>query len=156
LPTAINSPYEHNEESSSVESSIDLRSVSLGSSHGRSHFGCGSSTSRIGNWLIMPSSPGRIIQLIVSSLGAVNLPHSCRHCANVTIWSCLAATNVPMTQLGAAPPQALALSSLSYLTFAITVSVGLTMPGVFSPSPGYVLRLQSVPPPTNRYASDSR
>jgi hypothetical protein len=39
LPTAINSPYEHNEESSSVESSTDLRSVWLSSSHRRSRFG---------------------------------------------------------------------------------------------------------------------
>jgi len=65
------------------------------------------------------NSPG-VPELLSHSIGYVNLP----------IWLCLAATSVPMAQVGAKVAHALPAKRLSYVFIAIMVYVGLRMLGV--------------------------
>jgi uncharacterized membrane protein YfcA len=65
------------------------------------------------------NSPG-VLELLPYSIGYVNLP----------IWLCLAATSVPMAQLGAKASHALPAKQLRYVFIAIMVYVGMKMLGV--------------------------
>jgi len=65
------------------------------------------------------NSPG-VLELLPYSIGYVSLP----------IWLCLAATSVPMAQLGAKASHALPAKRLRYVFIAIMVYVGLRVLGV--------------------------
>lgn len=65
------------------------------------------------------NSPG-VLELLPYSIGYVSLP----------IWLCLAATSVPMAQLGAKASHALPAKRLRYVFIAIMVYVGMKMLGV--------------------------
>jgi uncharacterized membrane protein YfcA len=69
----------------------------------------------------------RVSGLLPYSLGYVNLP----------IWLCLAATSIPMAQLGARAAHALPAKPLRYIFIAFMVYAGLTMIGVFSWTQGF-------------------
>jgi uncharacterized membrane protein YfcA len=59
--------------------------------------------------------------LLPYSIGYVNLP----------IWLCLAATSIPMAQLGARTAHFFPAKKLRYIFIAFMVYVGLRMLGVF-------------------------
>ena len=80
---------------------------------------------------IMFTSLGGIVGHIVNGLGVSGLlPHSIGY-VNLPIWLCLAATSIPLAQLGARVAHALPAKQLRYVFIAFMVYVGLKMIDVF-------------------------
>jgi len=80
---------------------------------------------------IMFTSLGGVIGYVINGLRVPSiLPYSIGY-VNLPIWLCLAATSVPMAQLGARTAHALPAKQLSYLLISIMVYIGLKMVGVF-------------------------
>jgi hypothetical protein len=89
------------------------------------HLAVGTSTA-----MIIFTSLGGVIGYVVNGLGInASLPYSLGY-VNLPIWLCLAATSIPMAQLGAKVAYALAAKQLRYVFIAIMVYVGLRMLGV--------------------------
>jgi len=79
---------------------------------------------------IILGSLGGIVGYIVNGLGVPGLlPYSIGY-INLPIWLCLAATSVPMAQLGARAAHALPAKPLMYIFIAFMVYAGLEMIGV--------------------------
>jgi uncharacterized membrane protein YfcA len=80
---------------------------------------------------IIFTSLGGIIGYVVNGLGVPGLlPYSIGY-VNLPIWLCLAATSIPLAQLGARAAHALPAKPLRYIFIAFMVYVGLRMIGVF-------------------------
>jgi len=80
---------------------------------------------------IIFASLGGIVGYIVNGLGVPDLlPYSIGY-VNLPIWLCLAATSIPLAQLGARAAHALPAKQLRYAFIAFMVYVGLKMIGVF-------------------------
>jgi uncharacterized membrane protein YfcA len=80
---------------------------------------------------IIFASLGGIVGYIVNGLGVSGLlPYSIGY-VNLPIWLCLAATSIPLAQLGARAAHALPAKPLRYTFIAFMVYVGLRMIGVF-------------------------
>jgi len=88
------------------------------------HLAVGTSTA-----VIAFTSLGGVVGYMVSSPGLSPLPYSIGF-VNFPIWLCLAATSVPMAQLGTKVAHALPARQLTYLFIAVMVYVGLRMLGV--------------------------
>jgi uncharacterized membrane protein YfcA len=89
---------------------------------------------------IILASIGGIVGYIVNGLGApVPLDYSLGY-VNLPIWLCLAATSVPLAQLGARAAHALSAKPLTYIFIAFMVYAGLEMIGVFDWMQGLWLR----------------
>ena len=74
---------------------------------------------------------GGIVGYIVNGLGISGLlPYSIGY-VNLPIWLCLAATSIPLAQLGARAAHALPAKQLRYIFIAFMVYAGLRMIGVF-------------------------
>jgi len=80
---------------------------------------------------IILTSLGGIIGYIVHGVGVPGLPYSIGY-INLPIWLCLAATSIPLAQLGAKTAHALPAKQLRYIFIAVIVYIGLRMIGVFS------------------------
>jgi uncharacterized membrane protein YfcA len=80
---------------------------------------------------IIFASLGGIVGYIVNGLGVAGpLPYSIGY-VNLPIWLCLAATSIPLAQLGARAAHALPAKQLRYIFIAFMVYAGLRMIGVF-------------------------
>jgi len=80
---------------------------------------------------IILASLGGIVGYIVNGLEVPGLlPYSIGY-VNLPIWLCLAATSIPLAQLGARAAHALPAKQLMYIFIAFMVYVGLMMIGVF-------------------------
>jgi uncharacterized membrane protein YfcA len=80
---------------------------------------------------IILGSLGGIVGYIVNGLGVPGLlPYSIGY-VNLPIWLCLAATSIPMAQLGGRAAHALPAKPLMYIFIAFMVYAGLDMIGVF-------------------------
>jgi uncharacterized membrane protein YfcA len=80
---------------------------------------------------IILSSLGGSVGYIVNGLGVSGLlPYSLGY-VNLPIWLCLAATSIPLAQLGARAAHALPAKPLRYIFIAFMVYSGLRMIGVF-------------------------
>ncbi|HEY4711319.1 MAG TPA: sulfite exporter TauE/SafE family protein [Dehalococcoidia bacterium] len=80
---------------------------------------------------IILASLGGIVGYIVNGLEVPGLlPYSIGY-VNLPIWLCLAATSIPLAQLGARAAHALPAKSLRYVFIAFMVYAGLRMIGVF-------------------------
>jgi uncharacterized membrane protein YfcA len=80
---------------------------------------------------IVLSSLGGVISYTINGLGVSGLlPHSLGY-INLPIWLCLAATSIPLAQLGARVAHALPAKPLRYIFIAFMVYSGLRMIGVF-------------------------
>jgi len=80
---------------------------------------------------IIFTSLGGVIGYMVNGIGVPGLlPYSIGY-VNLPIWLCLAATSIPLAQLGARGAHALPAKQLKYIFIAIVVYVGLRMLGVF-------------------------
>jgi uncharacterized membrane protein YfcA len=80
---------------------------------------------------IIFTSLGGIIGYIINGLGVPGLlPYSIGY-VNLPIWLCLAATSIPLAQLGAKAAHVLPAKPLRYIFIAFMVYVGLRMIGVF-------------------------
>jgi len=80
---------------------------------------------------IMLASIGGIVGYIVNGLEVPGLlPYSIGY-VNLPIWLCLAATSIPLAQLGARAAHALPAKQLRYIFIAFMVYAGLRMIGVF-------------------------
>lgn len=89
------------------------------------HLAVGTSTA-----MIIFTSLGGVIGYAVNGPGMPELlPHSIGY-VNLPIWLCLAATSVPMAQVGAKVAHALSAKRLMYVFIAVMVYVGLKMLGV--------------------------
>jgi len=76
-------------------------------------------------------SLGGVVGYIVNGQGVPDLlPHSLGY-VNLPIWLCLAATSIPLAQLGARVAHALPEKPLRYIFIAFMVYAGLRMIGVF-------------------------
>ena len=85
---------------------------------------------------IIFASLGGIAGYIVNGLGVPSLlPYSLGY-INLPIWLCLAATSIPLAQLGARAAHALPAKPLRYIFIAFMVYVGLSMIGVFKAGTG--------------------
>jgi len=80
---------------------------------------------------IILASLGGIAGYIVNGLGVPGLPAYSIGYINLPIWLCLAATSIPMAQLGARAAHALPAKPLKYIFIAFMVYAGLKMIGVF-------------------------
>jgi uncharacterized membrane protein YfcA len=90
------------------------------------HFAIGTSVASI-----IFASLGGIAGYIVNGLGVPGLlPYSLGY-INLPIWLCLAATSIPLAQLGARAAHALPAKPLRYTFIAFMVYSGLRMIGVF-------------------------
>jgi uncharacterized membrane protein YfcA len=77
-------------------------------------------------------SLGGIAGYIVNGLGVSGLlPYSLGY-VNLPIWLCLAATSIPLAQVGARAAHALPARPLMYIFIAFMIYAGLEMIGVFS------------------------
>ena len=86
---------------------------------------------------IIFGSLGGIAGYIVNGLGVPGLlPYSLGY-INLPIWLCLAATSIPLAQLGARAAHALPAKPLRYIFIAFMVYVGLSMIGVFNSIQGF-------------------
>ena len=88
------------------------------------HLAVGTSTA-----VIAFTSLGGVVGYMVNGPEVSPLPYSIG-LVNLPIWLCLAATSVPMAQLGARAAHALPARQLTYLFIAVMVYVGLKMLGV--------------------------
>jgi len=89
---------------------------------------------------IILASIGGIVGYIVNGLGApVPLDYSLGY-VNLPIWLFLAATSIPLAQLGARAAHALPAKPLTYIFIAFMVYAGLEMIGVFDWMQGLWLR----------------
>jgi hypothetical protein len=80
---------------------------------------------------IILASLGGIVGYIVNGLGVSGLlPYSIGY-INLPICLCLAATSIPLAQLGARAAHALPAKQLRYIFIAFLVYAGLRMLGVF-------------------------
>jgi len=80
---------------------------------------------------IIFASLGGIVGYIVNGIGVTGLlPYSIGY-VNLPIWLCLAATSIPLAQLGAQAAHALPAKQLRYIFIAFMVYIGLRMIGVF-------------------------
>jgi uncharacterized membrane protein YfcA len=80
---------------------------------------------------IILASLGGIVGYIVNGLGVPGLlPYSLGY-VNLPLWLCLAATSIPLAQLGARAAHALPAKPLTYIFIAFMVYAGLEMVGVF-------------------------
>ena len=80
---------------------------------------------------IILASLGGIVGYIVNGLEVPGLlPYSIGY-VNLPIWLCLAATSIPLAQLGARAAHALPARQLRYIFIAFMVYAGLRMIGVF-------------------------
>jgi uncharacterized membrane protein YfcA len=80
---------------------------------------------------IILASLGGIVGYIVNGLEVPGLlPYSLGY-VNLPIWLCLAATSIPLAQLGARAAHAIPAEPLRYIFIAFMVYVGLKMIGVF-------------------------
>jgi len=80
---------------------------------------------------IIFTSLGGTVGYIVNGLGVPGLlPYSIGY-VNLPIWLCLAATSIPLAQLGARAAHVLPAKQLRYIFIASMVYVGLRMIGVF-------------------------
>ena len=80
---------------------------------------------------IILGSLGGIAGYVVNGLGVPGLlPYSIGY-VNLPMWLCLAATSIPMAQLGARAAHALPAKPLTYIFIAFMVYAGLEMIGVF-------------------------
>jgi len=80
---------------------------------------------------IIFTSLGGIVGYVISGLGVPGLlPYSIGY-VNLPIWLCLAATSIPLAQLGAKAAHTLPAKALRYIFIAFMVYVGLRMLGVF-------------------------
>jgi uncharacterized membrane protein YfcA len=80
---------------------------------------------------IILGSLGGIVGYILNGLPVSGLlPHSIGY-VNLPMWLCLAATSIPMAQLGARAAHALPAKPLMYIFIAFMVYAGLEMIGVF-------------------------
>jgi uncharacterized membrane protein YfcA len=80
---------------------------------------------------IIFASLGGIVGYIINGLEVSGLlPHSIGY-VNLPIWLCLAATSIPLAQLGARAAHALPAKQLRYVFIAFMVYVGLKMIDVF-------------------------
>jgi len=80
---------------------------------------------------IIFASLGGIVGYIVNGLEVSGLlPYSIGY-VNLPIWLCLAATSIPLAQLGARAAHALPAKQLKYIFIAFMVYAGLRMIGVF-------------------------
>jgi uncharacterized membrane protein YfcA len=80
---------------------------------------------------IILASLGGIVGYIVNGQGVPGLlPHSLGY-VNLPIWLCLAATSIPLAQLGARVAHALQAKPLRYIFIAFMVYAGLRMIGIF-------------------------
>jgi uncharacterized membrane protein YfcA len=76
-------------------------------------------------------SLGGIIGYIVNGLGVPGLlPHSLGY-INLPVWLCLAATSIPLAQLGARTAHILPAKPLKYVFITFMVYTGLKMVGLF-------------------------
>jgi len=92
----------------------------------RMHIAIGTSVASI-----ILASLGGIVGYIVNGLGVSGLlPYSLGY-VNLPIWLCLAATSIPLAQLGARAAHALPAKPLTYIFIAFMVYAGLEMIGVF-------------------------
>jgi uncharacterized membrane protein YfcA len=81
---------------------------------------------------IILASLGGIIGYVVNGLGVSGLlPYSIGY-VNLPIFLCLAATSIPVAQLGARAAHALPAKPLKYIFIAFLIYAGLEMIGVFS------------------------
>jgi uncharacterized membrane protein YfcA len=80
---------------------------------------------------IILASLGGIVGYIVNGLGVSGLPPYSLGYVNLPIWLCLAATSIPLAQLGARAAHALPAKPLTYIFIAFMVYAGLEMIGVF-------------------------
>jgi hypothetical protein len=75
-------------------------------------------------------SLGGVIGYVINGLGVpAPLPYSIGY-INLPIWLCLAATSIPMAQLGAKVTHALTAKLLRYIFIAVMVYIGLKMLGL--------------------------
>ena len=80
---------------------------------------------------IILTSLGGIVGYIVNGLGVSGLlPYSVGY-VNLPMWLCLAATSIPLAQLGARVAHALPAKPLRYIFIAFMVYAGLRMIDVF-------------------------
>jgi uncharacterized membrane protein YfcA len=80
---------------------------------------------------IIFASLGGVVGYIVNGIGVSGLlPYSIGY-VNLPIWLCLAATSIPLAQLGARAAHALPAKPLRYIFIAFMVYAGLRMIGVF-------------------------
>jgi uncharacterized membrane protein YfcA len=80
---------------------------------------------------IILASLGGIVGYIVNGLGVSGLlPYSLGY-VNLPIWLCLAATSIPVAQLGARAAHTLPAKPLTYIFIAFMVYAGLEMIGAF-------------------------
>jgi uncharacterized membrane protein YfcA len=80
---------------------------------------------------IIFTSLGGIVGYVINGLGVPGLlPYSIGY-VNLPIWLCLAATSIPLAQLGAKAAHTLPAKALRYIFIAFMVYVGLRMLGVF-------------------------
>jgi len=80
---------------------------------------------------IIFTSLGGVIGYMVNGAGVPDLlPYSIGY-VNLPIWLCLAATSIPLAQLGSKASHALPAKQLRYIFIAFMVYVGLRMLGVF-------------------------
>jgi uncharacterized membrane protein YfcA len=81
---------------------------------------------------IILASLGGIVGYIVNGLGVSGLPPYSLGYVNLPIWLCLAATSIPLAQLGARAAHALPAKPLRYILIAFMIYAGLEMLGVFN------------------------
>lgn len=81
---------------------------------------------------IILASLGGIVGYIVNGLGVPGLPPYSMGYINLPIWLCLAATSIPLAQLGARAAHALPAKPLTYIFIAFMVYAGLEMIGVLN------------------------
>jgi len=81
---------------------------------------------------IILASLGGIVGYIVNGLGVPGLPPYSLGYVNLPIWLCLAATSIPLAQLGARAAHALPAKPLTYIFIAFMVYASLEMLGVFN------------------------
>jgi len=81
---------------------------------------------------IILASLGGIAGYVVNGLGVPGLPPHSLGYINIPIWLCLAATSIPLAQLGARAAHALPAKQLKYIFIAFMVYAGLEMIGAFS------------------------
>jgi uncharacterized protein len=91
------------------------------------HLAVGTSTAAM-----LFTSLGGIIGYVVNGIGVPGIPPYSTGYINLPVWLCLAATSVPMAQLGARTAHVLPAKQLRYVFVALTTYLGLRMIGVLS------------------------